>query len=68
MTIAELQSALLNQTHPESVQINSSSIVSDVKKFLTIQFAECERWPKEIEKCPAYQRLLQFHEATKNKA
>jgi len=68
MTIEELQNALLNQTYPEKVQINSSSVVSDVKKFLSIQFAECERWPKELEKCPAYLRLLQFHEATKNKA
>ncbi|WKK60034.1 MULTISPECIES: hypothetical protein [unclassified Sphingobacterium] len=65
MTLAELRAALLGKSFPESVQINSSSTVTESGKFLAIQFADCERWTRELEKCPAYIRLVQFYEATK---
>lgn len=65
MTLAELRAVLLGKSFTEPVQINSSSTVSEPDKFLAIQFADCERWSREIEKCPAYIRLVQFYEATK---
>jgi len=66
MTIEELKSELIGKTYTGDIQISIDQIVTDTENFLKIQFIEVDQWQKEIEKCPAYQRLLKFHAATKN--
>lgn len=63
MTVEDLKNELFGKTYPSEVQINPDQIVVDVQKFLHIQFIECDNWKKDIEKCPAYVRLMRFYEA-----
>ncbi|MCY4779444.1 hypothetical protein ORI89_07270 [Sphingobacterium sp. UT-1RO-CII-1] len=65
MTVEELKTALLNRDFPETVKIDKHQVVSEVDKFLKIQFIEIDIWKKEIIKSPAYLRLLAFHEAVR---
>lgn len=65
MTVEELKTTLLNKEFPETVRINNHQVVSEVDKFLKIQFIEIDIWKKEITKCPAYLRLLAFYEAVR---
>ncbi|GGH27926.1 hypothetical protein FAZ19_19385 [Sphingobacterium alkalisoli] len=65
MTVEELRSALLGKEYPETVRISKDQTVTDVDKFLHIQFIMCEQWTKDIAKSPAYGRLLKFYEATR---
>ncbi|NQD72257.1 hypothetical protein HP439_16145 [Sphingobacterium shayense] len=65
MTIEELRIALLGKTYPDPVQISADQRVTDAENFLKIQFIEVDLWTREIEKCPAYLRLLKFFNATK---
>ncbi|MGO1243036.1 MAG: DUF6965 family protein [Sphingobacterium sp.] len=65
MIIEELKKELLGKTYPETVQISADQVVADAATFLKIQFIEVDLWTKEKEKCPAYLRLLKFHEATR---
>lgn len=65
MTIEELKKELLGKSYPGAVQITADQIVADAATFLKIQFIEVDLWTKENEKCPAYRRLLKFHEATR---
>lgn len=67
MTVEDLKNELLGKNYPEEIMISPHQKVVDVKKFLEIQFLECELWKKkDITKCPAHYRLVQFYEATKN--
>ena len=63
MTIEELKSELLNRTYPEEVRISVDQVVVDTQKFLQVSFIEAELWQRELEKCPAWLRLLKFKEA-----
>ncbi|HLS93986.1 MAG TPA: hypothetical protein VK017_00355 [Sphingobacterium sp.] len=63
MTIEELKNELLGRTYPERVQISPDQVVLDAETFLRIQFIELEAWKKELEKCPAYLRLVRFRDA-----
>lgn len=63
MTVEDLKNELYGKTFPERVQIGPDQVVLDVEKFLKIQFIECEQWKRDIEKCPAYVRLMRFYEA-----
>lgn len=63
MTLDDLKNVLLGKTFPDNIQINPDTIVVDTNLFLTVQFIECENWKKEIEKCPAYVRLVRFYKA-----
>lgn len=63
MTIEELKNELLGKSYPERVQISPEQSVTDADTFLKIQFIEAEAWKKEVEKSPAYLRLLKFREA-----
>ncbi|TDQ79598.1 DUF6965 family protein [Sphingobacterium yanglingense] len=67
MTVEDLKNELLGKEYPEVVQVGAHQKVVDVAKFLEIQFLECELWKKkDITKCPAHYRLMQFYEATRN--
>ncbi|QBQ41240.1 hypothetical protein E2P86_08745 [Sphingobacterium psychroaquaticum] len=63
MSISELKSALLGQEYPSEVRINPDQVVTNVDLFLKTSFQMAEAWTKEIDKCPAYIRLVRFHEA-----
>lgn len=63
MTIEELKSELLGKSLPDRVGISAEQVVVDVDTFLKIQFIEVEAWKKDLEKCPAYLRLIKFREA-----
>lgn len=65
MTVEELRSALIGKEYPSEVQISKDQKVTDVERFLRVQFEICDSWGKDITKCPAYSRLVKFHEATK---
>jgi len=65
MTIEELKSELLGKSYPERVQISPEQVVVDAETFLKIQFIEVDAWTKDIEKCPAYIRLLKFRDAVR---
>ena len=65
MTVEELRIALLGKTYPDPVQISADQRVADADTFLKIQFIEVGLWTREIEKCPAYLRLLKFYNATR---
>lgn len=65
MTIEELKNSLLGKTYPDQVQISVDQLVTNPERFLTVQFADLERWTKDLEKSPAYVRLVKFLEATK---
>lgn len=66
MTVEDLKNELLGKQYPEVVQIGPHQKVTDAQKFLTIQFIECDQWAKrDITKCPAHYRLMQFYEATR---
>lgn len=65
MTVEELKTVLLNKEFPNKVNISQDQVVTDVNKFLDVQFLECEAWKKDIKKCPAYVRLIKFYEALK---
>ncbi len=67
MTMDELQATLLGKTYPGIIQISADQTVTDAETFLKIQFIEMDLWTKEIEKCPAYLRLLKFYQATVEK-
>lgn len=64
MTVQELKETLLGKEYTAPIRIGEHAIVVDVKQFLRIQFIECSNWKKELEKCPAYERLMQFWEVT----
>lgn len=67
MTVEDLKNELLGKEYPEGIMVGKHQKVVDVKKFLEVQFYECENWPrKDITKCPGYYRLIQFYEATKD--
>lgn len=67
MTVEDLKNELLGKEYPEVVQISPHQKVFDVTKFLEVQLYEAENWKrKDITKCPAYYRLMQFYEATRN--
>lgn len=61
MTVEDLKNELFGRTFPNEVRIGADQIVFDVEKFLKIQFIECEQCKKDIEKCPAYVRLMKFY-------
>lgn len=63
MTVEDLKNELFGRTFPDKVQINPDQIVVDVEQFLKVQFIECENWKKDIEKCPAYVRLMRFYDS-----
>lgn len=65
ISIEELKSELLGKPFPERVEISQEQTVVDVETFLKIQFIEVEAWKKDLEKCPAYLRLIKFREAVK---
>lgn len=67
MTVEDLKNELLGKTYPEGIMVGPHQKVIDVEKFLEVQFYECEVWQKkDITKCPAHYRLVQFYEATKD--
>lgn len=63
MNIEELKQELLGKEYPEAVQIYVDQKVTDIPKFLRVSFIELEKWAKDIEKCPAYVRLIRFRDA-----
>lgn len=65
MTLEELKNKLQGKQFPNNVQIHPDTIVVDSETFLRVQFIACDNWKKDIEKCPAYIRLVRFYEATK---
>ncbi len=67
MTIDELKSELLGKSFPEKVTISPDQVVFDVELFLKTQFIMLELWKKDIEKSPAYIRLMRFREAVNPK-
>lgn len=64
MTVQELKETLLGKEYTAPIRIGEHAVIIDVQRFLRIQFIECDRWKKEIEKCPAYERLMDFHKVT----
>lgn len=64
-TIEEIKNELLGKSFPERVEISQEQVVVDVDTFLKIQFIEIEAWKKDLEKCPAYLRLIKFRDAVK---
>lgn len=66
MTVEELKKALQGKTFTAPVELEPHMIVTDVEQFLRIQFIEVDLWKKDIEKCPAYLRLVKFYEAVKS--
>lgn len=67
MTLAELEAALLNREFEDNIRIAPHMVVCNAQEFLTKQFADCQRWTKDITKCPAYGRLMLFHQAITEK-
>lgn len=66
MTVEELKAALLNRAYQTPIRIDvHEEIENNVDRFLKIQFIECDQWSRDIEKCPAYRRLIKFYESTK---
>ncbi len=63
MTIDELKADLANRQFPGEVRIAVDMVVTDVPFFLSASFAAAERWTKDLEKCPAWIRLIHFKEA-----
>lgn len=63
MTLDDLKNALQGKTFSNNIQINPDTTVVDATLFLRVQFIECDNWKKEIEKCPAYVRLVRFYNA-----
>lgn len=66
MELEELKKELIGRTLPEEVSLGKHAKVTDIKKFLHIQFLSCENWTKELEKCPSYIRLTTFYEVVKS--
>lgn len=64
MTVEELKAALLGKEYPDNIRIAPHMVVLNAANFLQVQFLECELWKKDIEKCPAYLRLVRFYEVT----
>ncbi len=66
MTVEDLKNELLGKEYPEGIMAGPHQKIVDVKKFLEVQFYECDNWKrKDITKCPAHYRLVQFYEAVK---
>lgn len=65
ITIEELKNELLGKSFPKRVEISQEQVVVNVDTFLKIQFIEAEAWKRDLEKCPAYLRLIKFREAVK---
>ncbi|MFZ4861695.1 DUF6965 family protein [Sphingobacterium sp. Mn56C] len=66
MTVAELKDELLGKTYQTPIHIGPHAVVvSDVEKFLRVQFYECDHKGADAEKTPAYERLMKFYEATR---
>jgi len=63
MTLSELEAALLNKEFEDNIRIAPHMVVINAKEFLSKQFGDCQRWTKDITKCPAYGRLMLFHQA-----
>lgn len=63
MSIEELKAELLGKSYPEEVRIYVDQLVVDVPLFLKVSFIELDQWTKDIEKCPAWVRLMRFKEA-----
>lgn len=63
MTKEELKEELYSKTYPEEVRISVDQLVVDVPKFLNVAFIEVDKWTKELDKCPAWVRLMKFKEA-----
>ncbi|TDS07518.1 DUF6965 family protein [Sphingobacterium paludis] len=66
MTIDELKQALLGRSFPKDVVISPDQVVFDAELFLRTQFIMVDAWKKDLEKCPAYIRLLRFKDAIAN--
>lgn len=63
MSIEELKAELLGKSYPDEVRIYVDQLVVDVPLFLRVSFIELDQWTKDIEKCPAWVRLMRFKEA-----
>ncbi|WP_166785169.1 DUF6965 family protein [Sphingobacterium psychroaquaticum] len=63
MSIEELKKELLGKEFPSEVRIGPDQLVTNVELFLNTSFQMAAAWTKDIEKCPAYIRLVRFHEA-----
>ena len=63
MTIDELKQALSGRSFPPEVMISPDQVVFDAELFLRTQFIMVDAWKKDIEKCPAYIRLVRFNDA-----
>ncbi|KGE13371.1 DUF6965 family protein [Sphingobacterium deserti] len=66
MTIDELKQELSGKSFPQEVMISPDQIVFDPELFLRTQFIMVDAWKKDIEKCPAYIRLVRFKDAISN--
>lgn len=66
MTVEELKRELSGRSFPERVTISPDQVVFDVELFLRIQFIIIDAWKKDIQKCPAYVRLMRFRDALAN--
>lgn len=66
MTVEELKVALLGKEYTTPIRLGDHAVITDdAQLFLRTSFQECDRWSKDIEKCPAYGRLLKFYEVTR---
>nr|WP_189625797.1 hypothetical protein [Sphingobacterium griseoflavum] len=53
----------MGKSFPDEVTISPDQVVFDVELFLKTQFIMLDLWKKDIEKSPAYIRLMRFREA-----
>lgn len=65
MTVEELKKELLGKEYAEPVTLEPHAIVVNAERFLHIQFIECNLWEQDMQKCPAYLRLMAFYKALK---
>ncbi|WP_372340071.1 DUF6965 family protein [Parapedobacter lycopersici] len=51
---------------PATFKLSAWENIVDVKGFLDTSFDIVKAWPRGLDSCPAWERLLRFHQAIKS--
>ena len=66
MDLDQLRKELFQREYENNIRIAPHMVILNTQRFLEKQFRDCEKWTKELDKCPSYERLMKFYEFVKN--
>lgn len=67
MTPEELKQYFESIDLPHTLEIQQDMQIIDVQRFISTSFIHVGLWKKDLNKCPAWIRLLKFKAALENK-